>query len=205
VGLHFGADFVFMREGVGVCGTQTEDSKRFDCYQAGNPYTGVPDANDAGAVGSTIALGTLRALLSYEFVIKRLSFGARVGWAFRGSPKDFAPLHLEARAMYSLRQDPLNNRFRPYLGLATGLARVDGSAPVTVTNCRNMTMNCAAAAPMEAIKGNLDAYQKGGSFFFGPTLQTMYAFSNDSGMMFNIDVMLPDVVLQPSLGYAMAF
>jgi hypothetical protein len=32
----------------------------------------------------------------------------------------------------------------------------------------------------------------------------MYAFSNDSAMIFNLNIMLPDVVIQPSLGYVMA-
>ena len=113
--------------------------------------------------------------------------------------------------MYSLRNDPLNNRFRPYLGLAGGLARVDASSAVSVTDCRNgtppsvpPTPDCDRMNTMQAVKGTLDAYQKGSSIFFGPTLQTMYAFSNDSAMIFNLNVMLPDVVLEPSIGYVMA-
>jgi hypothetical protein len=195
-GLHFAADFVFLREAVGVCGSKTADSELYSCYLGGNPYT--------GAVGSSVSLGTLRILASYELVFSRLSFGARVGWAFHGAPQDFAPLHLEARAQYSLRRDPLNNRFRPYLGLTAGLARIDGSVAVSVTNCTDDTDSCNDANPDAAVKGTLQAYREGGGIFFGPVLQTTFALANDSAIVFSVSALLPEVALQPSLGYLMA-
>ena len=152
-------------------------------------------------------------------------FGARVGWAFRGSPEDFSPIHVEARALYSLRQGPENNRFRPYLGLMGGYGQVD--VPVTtkildcvappgvsdpdmidaaVADCKNDTTQAeidAKKAMGSAVERELDAYFQGKSVFFGPTLTLQYLFSNESAFVFNLNVMFPSVVFQPSIGYAM--
>jgi hypothetical protein len=225
VGLHFAADFAVTREATGVCGGETEDSKDYACYKGGNVYTGVPNDSQAGLVGGGIHLATLRALLSYDFVFKRFLFGARAGWAFRGSPEDFSPVHFEVRAQYSLRPGPENNRFRPYLGLMGGYGQVD--VPVTtkivdcvvppgvndpdmidaaVADCKNDTTQGeidAKKAAGAAVDRELDAYFQGGAIFFGPTFTLQYLFSNESAFVFNLNVMLPNVVFQPSIGYAM--
>jgi hypothetical protein len=223
-GLHFGADLMFMREADGVCGPdgggQTEDSKRFACYQAGNPYTGAPNASNAGHLSSSLYFATLRAVLSYDYAWNRLLFGARVGWAFRGAPKDFSPIHVEGRATYSLRKDVFNKGFRPYLGLAFGYAQVDAAGAVTIVDCTEATSRaaCRSATGTEvnqyllpdgtgevrAIKRVLNAYRSGTRFFFGPTLHTVFALANDSAIVFNLNVMFPDVVFEPTLGYEMA-
>jgi hypothetical protein len=225
VGLHFGVDLSMTREATGVCGGDTEDSKDYACYKGGNVYTGIPNDVNAGNIASGLHLATLRALLSYDFVFKRFMFGARLGWAFRGSPGDFSPIHVEARALYSLRQDPENNRFRPYLGLAAGYAHVDTMigtkivdcvAPpgvsdpdmidAAVADCKNDTIQSdidAKIAGGAAVERELDAYHQGGAIFFGPTFTVMHMFSNESAVVFNLNVMLPNVVFQPSIGYAM--
>jgi hypothetical protein len=51
----------------------------------------------------------------------------------------------------------------------------------------------------------LDAYRIGSSFFFGPVLSMMFAFNNEAGLLFNVTTMLPIFVLEPSVGYVMAF
>jgi hypothetical protein len=225
VGLHLGLDIATVREATGVCGGETEDSKDYACFRGGNVYTGVPNDANSGAVASGVHLATIRALLSYDFLFKRFMFGARAGWAFRGSPKDFSPLHLEGRALYSLRQGVENNRFRPYLGLAAGYGQVDVAVPVEIVDCVappmvsdptliEMAVNdCkddrtkaeidAKKASGAAVTRPLDAYRQGGSIFFGPTLTMMFLFSNESAFVFNLNVMFPDVTFQPSLGYAM--
>jgi hypothetical protein len=223
-GLHFGGDFMLMREADGVCGQdgagQTEDSKRFACYQAGNPYTGTPNAGNAGHLSSSMYFATIRAVLSYDHAINRLLFGGRLGWAFRGAPKSFTPIHVEARAMYSLRKDVFNKGFRPYLGLAGGFAQVDASGTVTVVDCTDATSRamCRAATGAEvnqyllpdgtgkvrAVKRVLNAYRSGTKFFFGPTLHLMFALANDAAIIVNLNAMFPDVVIQPTIGYEMA-
>jgi len=224
-GLHFAADLMMMREADGVClpdgAGQTEDSKRFACYQAGNEYTGVPNTSQSGHLSSGLYFATVRALLSYEYAFNRLMFGARLGWAFRGAPKHFSPVHAEARGFYSLRKDVFNKNFRPYLGLTAGYAQVDASGtvtivdcnkdPATLTTCRNATgaavndlLVSQGGYPPLAVKRVLNAYRSGTRFFFGPTLHTVFALANDSAIVFDFVVMFPDVVFQPSLGYELA-
>jgi hypothetical protein len=41
------------------------------------------------------------------------------------------------------------------------------------------------------------------AIFFGPTFSMWFLFSNESAFVFNLNVMFPEVVFQPSLGYAM--
>jgi hypothetical protein len=159
-------------------------------------------------------------MLSYDYAWNRLLFGGRVGWAFRGAPKDFTPIHVEARASYSLRKDVFNKSFRPYLGLAVGMAQVDAAATVKIVDCVDSAARdeCENAVGTEinqyllpdgtgnvrAVQRVLNAYRSGSRFFFGPTLHTVFALANDSAIVVNINVMFPDVVFQPSLGYEMA-
>ena len=221
-GLHAGLDISMLRSATGVCGGETEDSKDYACYKGGDVYTGIPNDLNAGAVASGVHLATIRVLLSYDFLYKRFLFGGRAGWAFRGSPNDFSPLHLEARAMYSLRKGPENNYFRPYLGLMGGYGQVDTPVTVKVLDCstaadpatgNSLVDECQTASTAEeialmrsmngAVDREFDAYHQGGSIFFGPTFSMWFMFSNESAFVFNLNVMLPNVVFQPSLGYAM--
>ena len=225
VGIHFGVDLSMTPAAIGVCGTETADSKDYTCYKGGNAYTGVPNDVNAGNVASGLHLATLRALLSYDFVFKRFMFGGRIGWAFLGAPEDFSPIHIEARALYSLRKGPENNRFRPYLGLAAGYAQVHTKVSTTVLDCvappgvTDQAMIDAAIANCKddtlqaemdmkkgegsAVERQLDAFHEGGTIFFGPTLTIQHMFSNESAIVFNLNVMFPNVVFQPSIGYAM--
>jgi hypothetical protein len=57
---------------------------------------------------------------------------------------------------------------------------------------------------VRAVQRVLNAYRSGTRFFFGPTLHTVFALANDSAIIVNINVMFPDVVFQPTLGYEMA-
>jgi hypothetical protein len=50
----------------------------------------------------------------------------------------------------------------------------------------------------------LNAYRSGSRFFFGPTLHMVFALANDSAIVVNVNAMLPDVVIEPTLGYEMA-
>jgi hypothetical protein len=222
IGLHFGVDLAMTRDATGVCGDVTEDSKDYACYKGGNVYKGVPNDLQSGAVAGGLKLATMRALLSYDFLFKRFLFGARAGFAFRGSPDNFSPIHIEARALYSLRKNPADNRFRPYLGLAGGYAQVDASSPTRildcivppgsmapqadVADCKDDTSNAEIQGKVNsgaAVYRDFDAYYQGGSIFFGPTMTMMFLFSNESAMVFNLNVMLPTVTFEPSIGYAM--
>lgn len=219
VGLHVGADFTMLREASGVCGNTTEDSKDYACFEGGNPYTGSPNVTEAGHLSSSVYFATVRALLSYEYTVGRLALGGRLGWAFRGAPRDFTPIHIEARGLYSVTKDPLEKRFRTYLGLSAGFAQVDASGSVTVVDCTSMSISerqtCASetnpnvvrdqylSQPDLAVRRTLNAFRSGGKFFFGPTLMMVFALSNESAVVFNLNAMLPEVVFEPTIGYAM--
>jgi hypothetical protein len=214
IGLHFAADMLLVSQAVNVCGSRGDDAELYDCYTGGSRYSGVPAENFSGNVASGFRLATMRALLSFDRWFGRLGAGARIGWAFRGAPKDFQPLHIEARVMYAMRPDPLNKRFRPYVGLAGGLARVDAKSTVSVVNClmgRSDTTCTDVSTPMglagltaeQAELKKLDAYRQGKSIFFGPTIGFVTALSNESGIQFNLNLMFPEVVIEPSVGYVM--
>jgi hypothetical protein len=207
VGLELGVDFMLVRDAVGVCGSTTDDSDQYACFEGGSEYDGLPNVNNAGAVSSSVKLATMRAMVSYQRAIGRLLAGVRLGFAFRGAPEGFFPLHLEARGAYSLRSDPLKRTIRPYLGLAFGLAQVDTQSDVTIVDCASQA--CAQAAQIDqsqimlgqAQVKELTAYRSGKKFFFGPTFTLMWAITNESAVVFNTNVMFPDLVIAPSVGY----
>jgi hypothetical protein len=109
---------------------------------------------------------------------------------------------------------------RTYLGLTAGYAQVDASGTVKIVDCTDPASRamCRQATGAEvnqyllpdgsgnvrAVQRVLNAYRSGTRFFFGPTLHTVFALANDSAIVFNLNVMFPDVVFQPSLGYEMA-
>jgi hypothetical protein len=217
IGLHFGADFLVLGNANGVCGTEA-GGKDYTCFNGSeanpgttlNPFATGPGGNlGTGVVPSGPALSTMRFMASFERWFGRLGAGARVGFAFGGAPKDFNPVHLEARVMYSMRTDQLNKRFRPYIGIAGGMAQVDSHAKVVVIDCKTAANPAACMAAKTrtsadlggASQTKLDAYKSGGGAFFGPTLGFLYALSNDSGLALNLNVMFPDIAFEPSLGY----
>jgi hypothetical protein len=207
VGLEFGVDFKPVGEAVGVCGSATDDADDYSCFEGGDEYDGLPNVNNAGTVDSSIGIATLRAMVSYHRAFGRLLGGVRLGFAFRGAPEGFLPLHIEARAAYSLRSDPLKRRLRPYLGLGFGLAQVDTQSKVTIVDCT--TPGCATQPQInqtDILSGaaqlkELTAYRSGKKFFFGPTLTVIWAITNESGVVFNTNVMFPELVISPSVGY----
>lgn len=216
IGLHAGPDVYLMSAAKGACGVTTEDSKNFACFDGGNEYKGTPNNVYSGTVPSGVYLATIRALLSYEYAAGRFAAGARLGWAFRGAPKGFSPIHFEARALYSVRRDPFNLSFRPYLGLVVGYAQVDAAGTVDVVDCKNTDATASetcrnASTPAElkmldpatATAYKLAAYRSGSRFFFGPALRLMFALSNESAIVLNVNTMLPNVTFEPTLGYEM--
>ena len=218
IGIHAGVDFNVMHEASGVCGSSTDDSKHFACFEGGNEYTGTPNTLYSGHVKPSLYFATVRAMLSYEYAFDRMLLGARIGWAFRGSPKDFSPIHIEARAHYSLVPKPFDRHFRPYLGLVFGHAPVDAYGATIIVDCTSTDPvqkdGCATSTdkaklaeavrdPNLAVQRQLNAYHSGAPFFFGPSLQLMYALTNEAAFVFNFTVMLPNVTFEPTIGYQM--
>jgi hypothetical protein len=213
IGLHFGWDLALGRSGNGICGTKTTDGRdNYDCYTGSDLYKGTPNDFYAGTSSGGLLPSTFRLMASYDRWFGRLGAGVRLGFAFGGAPKDFKPLHIEARVLYSPRADPLTKRFRPYVGLSGGLARVDAKSKVTIVDCYGGTrqdMETCSTAPLATLSQaqartlKVDAYRTGSSAFFGPTAGFIYALASDSAIQFNVNFMLPDGVIEPSLGYLM--
>ena len=207
IGLHFGWDLAIGKTANGICGTKTSDGRdNYDCYAGGDLYKGTPNDYYSGTSNGGILPSTFRLMASYDRWFGRLGAGARLGFAFGGAPKDFKPIHIELRVLYSPRPDPLTKRFRPYIGLSGGLARVDAKSKVTIVDClaascESKPVNQLTAAEARSLK--LDAYRLGSSGFFGPTAGFVYALASDSAIQFNVNFMLPDGVIEPSIGYLM--
>ncbi|MFO7180767.1 MAG: hypothetical protein DIU78_018845 [Pseudomonadota bacterium] len=206
IGIHFGVDFGFVPEAVGVCGSESDDAEDWGCFAGGNRYRGTPNPRYAGDVeSSAFSPSTMRVLLSYDRAFGRLLAGGRLGFAFNGAPEGFLPIHLEGRVGYSLTNNPLTKRLRPYLGIALGLAQVDTRSEVTILDCPDTAcanaMTDAQLVPYAQFGRKLTAYHSGSKLFFGPTAHVLYALSNESAIAFTLNVMLPDVVFQPSVGY----
>lgn len=210
LGLEFGVDLALQGTATGVCSNETGDGEDFDCFAGGSQYSGRPNLNNAGNVESGVRISTMRAMASYYRAFGRILAGGRVGFAFRGSPEGFLPLHLEGRVAYSLASDPLKRRLRTYLGLGLGVAQVDTRTDVSVITCSEGTdqacvnalqINQAQIMTGQAKVENLTAYRSGAKFFAGPTFMVMYALSEESAIVGNMNVMFPDLVFAPSVGY----
>jgi hypothetical protein len=236
IGLHFAADIGFI-QGSNVCNAENSN---FECFASGAeaPYpselppavSGQPgelgDAYPGTGISSGAAMGTMRALLSYDHALsERISLGARLGYAFGGGPatldgRNFLPIHAEGRAQYWLRALSATG-LRPYLHVGGGLAQVDiKKGDVTVRDCsqeavRQAFLDCIAAtnaydsanAPQLPTR-RLDAYRKLGNAFVTAGGGVLLPLGQSTALQLNLNAMfmLPSsgLVLQPSLGFEYA-
>ncbi|NUP09310.1 MAG: hypothetical protein HOW73_24930 [Polyangiaceae bacterium] len=100
-------------------------------------YLGQTTPGQGNNVNFGFGVATMRLMLGYDRVlIKGLSIGARVGWAFNGTNEDFAsfiPVHAEGRLMYTIGKDPFAGQVvRPWVYVSGGLAQVDTAVDVDV-------------------------------------------------------------------------
>jgi hypothetical protein len=236
IGLHFAADVGFI-QGSNVCNAENTN---FECFASGAeaPYpaelpaavSGQPgelgDAYPGTGISSGAAMGTLRALLSYDHALgERISLGIRLGYAFGGGPatlggRSFLPVHAEGRAHYWLRALSTTG-WHPYLHVGGGLAQVDiKKGDVTVRDCsqesvRQAFLDCIAATnaydsantPQLPTK-TLDAYRKLGNAFVTAGGGVLLPLGQSTALQLNLNAMfmLPSsgLVLQPSLGFEYA-
>jgi hypothetical protein len=236
LGLHFAADIGFI-QGSNVCNA---DNTSFECFASGAeaPYPGelpaatsgqpgeLGDAYPGTGISSGAAMGTMRALLSYDHALgERISLGVRLGYAFGGGPatldgRSFLPIHAEGRAHYWLRALSTSG-VHPYLHVGGGLAQVDiKKSEVTVRDCseepvRQAFLDCIAASnaydsandPQLPTK-TLDAYRKLGTAFVTAGGGVVFPLGASTALQLNLNAMfmLPasGLVLQPSLGFEYA-
>lgn len=233
LGLHFGVDIGFIG-GSDVCADGNTD---FDCFDSGTEQayptlladTVAGEAGEAGdaypgtGIGSGASAGTLRALISYDYLLSpSVSLGGRVGYAFGGGPRTsdgraFLPFHAEARVAFWLR-DRSAGGVAPYLHLGGGLAQVDiKKGDVNVRDCsqeptRSAFLDCIdavnaydSANQPELPEKTLDAYRKLGNGFATLGGGVLLPLGKDVGLQVNLNgmLMLPSVglVIEPSLGF----
>lgn len=148
--LSFSPDFA-MISGEDVCGFT-------DAYAGGTPeaandptyvcvrnpdgenrtrYLGMTTPGQGNNVNFGFGVATMRLMLGYDRVlIKGLSIGARIGWAFNGTNEEFAsfiPVHAEGRLAYTIGANPFAGQVvRPWVYLAGGLMQVDTAVAVDV-------------------------------------------------------------------------
>ena len=227
VGVNFAFDGWISGASDNVCGGNNAANGTYNCYNAdstrinisGDPAltnnVKMADEHFGGNVKTTLIPATLRALASLDYALtRRITAGTRLGFAFNGGPatihyelgqaksqnKNFFPVHAELRAAYWFT--PLDMPgLHPYLGLAFGMAEVDGKVRVTVYN------DDAAGKP--TIKRSLDAWRKMGRSFGALTFGGLYNLANHHNIQlnFNLMYMMPasGIVIEPSLGYVLGF
>jgi hypothetical protein len=181
--LSFQQDLLSYKQTNGVCA----GAAQYQCFLqgqsfAGSIYTGAGDTLQGG-----VGFATKRFLLGYDRVLgNSLTLGARLGFAFGGSPKAtngsgtaFLPFHAEARASYWFGAAPFaHDGLRAYAGLAAGLGEVDGH--VTVEYYVDQAGYQANA------KGKLDAWRKTGNGLLGLHAGLAYAFTKEQQLFLEL-------------------
>ncbi len=236
IGIHFGADFASV-SGTSVCSPAPEVNSAFECYlgsryyqtplfqydAAGNPTQVISQYNNpaspsydplqSGQIGSTLALSTLRALVSFEHLFtSKIGVEGRAGLAFRGAPSSGTVdlLHAAVRAKYWFTGTGPGLRIFGLVG--GGLAQVDAQQSITVrefqgdnspafntTACNQTQPSCDLA---------VTAYKKLGTTFVTGGLG---AFMNLGGhgpsFELNGRIMFPasGFVVQPNVGWLIGF
>lgn len=209
IGIAYSPDLSIVGSSGDACSAAAQSDGKLSCfYGGGEQVAGAGNLVDSGTLNGGVALGSMRVLLSYDRVIgKRITIGARAGFAFLGPPKrsdgkTFLPLHLEARFAFHLRKDPfLDKGVRPYVfadaGVAEAAARVTAGIVVSTP-----------AQPKGETR-NVDVYQKGGVAFAGAGVGMQYAVSPRAAMVIEVAgrEMFPKTttVIAPSLGFAYGF
>ncbi len=203
--LAFSPDLTVMSNLSDACSPKAQQDETLSCFFKGDvAYTGTPVQGNGNTAKGGVALGSMRALVGYDRLIgTQLTLGARVGYAFAGSPKrpggkDFMPFHAEARGAYWLGSDPFSRAgVRPYVMANAGMAEATAKLSTEVVeddgsgSFRKLT---------------LDAYKTHGPYFAGAGVGVQYAVSPEASMVIEVAgrAMFPTFapVIAPSLGFA---
>ena len=192
--------------GVDVCTPESQRDSYYACYlSSGERYTGDPIRGRANDIQSGMALATMRALVGYDHLVHpNVTVGARLGYAFNGSPEDFLPIHADVRATYYFGSNPFSRAgVRPYVFLAGGLMQVDATVPVEVWE---QTDDCQRPG---GCKTELDAWKRAGNVFAGLGLGAQYAITPSLAMNLAVrgNFLFPAsaAVISPEIGFTTGF
>lgn len=179
----FQLDMLSYKETTGVC----SGAAQYQCFLQGRSYGGPIYTGSGNQLAGGIGFATKRVLVGYERLFgDNVTAGLKLGFAFGGSPKAttgsgaaFLPIHAELRGSYWFGSAPFANAgFRPYGGLAAGLAEVDGHVSVEYYE--------DGAGYTAGAKGTLDAWRKTGNSFIGAHLGAAYAFSKEQQLFLEL-------------------
>jgi hypothetical protein len=139
-------------------------AEQYQCFLQGSSYEGEIFEGSGNQLQGGVGLATKRLLLGYDRLFgENITLGARLGFAFGGSPKAttanaaaFLPLHAELRGSYWFGDKPMaEGGLRGYAGAAAALGEVDGH--VTVEYFEHQS------GYDQNNKGKLDAWRKTGN------------------------------------------
>jgi hypothetical protein len=169
--LSFQQDFLFFSAEKDIC----FGNNQWECYQGGSVYAGDIYDGAGNQVSGGLGAATKRILLGYDRAFgSSITLGARIGFAFGGSPSGFLPLHAEIRGAYWFTSDPFEGKgFHPYVALGLGAASVDSKVTVEYFETE--------AGFNAGEKGTLDAWRKTGKVFIAPTLGARFGLT-ESGL-----------------------
>lgn len=181
--LSFQQDFLAYSDTTGVC----SGAAQYQCFLQGESYTGPIYQGSGDQLAGGLGVATRRVLVGYERRFgQNLTAGVRLGFAFGGSPKattagasGFLPLHAELRGSYWFGAKPFEtDGLRPFVGLAAGIAEVDGHVAVEYFEDE--------AGYAAGSKGTLDAWRKTGNVIVGVHAGLAYAISPDHALMLEL-------------------
>jgi hypothetical protein len=216
VSIHFEQDFLVYSATNDVCATDGPtffaEAPEYACFQGGTQYGYSPGENIYPGVGNRasagVGLSTSRVLLGFDRLLSsNFSVGARLGFAFGGSPatnngSKFLPLHAEIRGNYWFGSDPFaSSGVRPYVALSAGLAELDGHVSVEYYQDQN--------GYDSNNKGTLDAWRRTGKVFSGLSFGLMIPVAGSSGIVPEVRVLemlgASSLAFDVALGYAYGF
>ena len=195
-----------------ACGRAAQTHGSYSCFRADREqYLGVPIAGEPASI--VPARGTTRVAIHVEHAIfGDFTAGGRVGFAFGGGPTPskgppFLPLHLEARIAYWIgpKLSP-STGVRGFVTLVGGLAQVDASREIAITECRaGDGSGCRAIEHVQPGGPNPDrqtlaAYKKAGMGFMGLGVGFYGSFVRGSGVVLEVKA----TQLFPSYGFAIS-
>lgn len=186
-------------------------------------YLGKATDGQGNNVNFGFGVSTMRLMLSYDRVlIKGLSIGARLGWAFNGTNEEFAsfiPVHAEGRLNYTIGKDPFAGQVvRPWVGISGGLAQVDTAVNVDVLEDGEACGAAGSSDPctIETSDGvieprlqTLRAIKQAGLGFAGATVGVSFVpvdlFEINLGVRFSLTIPVVIPVFSPELGIGFGF
>ena len=198
-------DFALI-SGSDVCTQKNQVSGGYTCVRgSGSQYHGTPVNGQAGSLGGFAIAATRVTLAMNARVSDAISLGLRLGYAFLGQGPtpdgghDYLALQVEAQGAYWFSRRPFATEvLGTFVELSAGLAQVDGSGKVTITE--NQTVPPPVSQIDNPPRQSVDAWQKGGAAFAGAGVGMFLPFGGASGLIADLRV----IQLFPSSGTAIS-